>query len=96
MTLLKELNAGGYQETREVSGMVSGKPSYQPLPAETCYENLAAAFRLTLCTSVTTLVRHSHVNGSCRLRAADIGVMPVRYAGDCSLEKRPLFQKASA
>ena len=48
VTLLKELNAGGYRGdiSCEVSGMVSGKPGYQPLPAaETCYKNLAAAFK---------------------------------------------------
>ena len=47
VTLLKELNAGGYRGdiSCEVSGMVSGKPDYQPLPAaETCYRNLADAF----------------------------------------------------
>jgi sugar phosphate isomerase/epimerase len=48
VTLLKELDAGGYRGdiSCEVSGMVSGKPGYQPLPAaETCYGNLAAAFK---------------------------------------------------
>ncbi len=48
VTLLKELNAGGYRGdiSCEVSGMVSGKPGYQPIPAaETCYKNLAAAFK---------------------------------------------------
>ena len=47
VTLLKELQAGGYRGdiSCEVSGMVSGQPGYEPLPAaKTCYRNLAAAF----------------------------------------------------
>ncbi|MBI1314572.1 TIM barrel protein [bacterium] len=48
VTLLKELDAGGYRGdiSCEVSGMVSGKPGYEPLPAaKTCYRNMAAAFQ---------------------------------------------------
>jgi inosose dehydratase len=48
VTLLKELQAGGYRGdiSCEVSGMVWSKPSYQPKPAATtCYRNMAAAFK---------------------------------------------------
>lgn len=47
VTLLKELNAGGYRGdiSCEVSGMVSGKPGYTPLPAaRTCYQHINTAF----------------------------------------------------
>ena len=48
VTLLKELQAGGYggDISCEVSGMVWGKPRYEPKPAATtCYRNMAAAFK---------------------------------------------------
>lgn len=47
VTLLKELSAGGYRGdiSCEVSGMVSGKPGYTPLPAaRTCYQHINTAF----------------------------------------------------
>lgn len=47
VTLLKELSEGGYAGdiSCEVSGMVSGKPDYDPGKAvRTCYENIAPLF----------------------------------------------------
>jgi sugar phosphate isomerase/epimerase len=48
LTLIKMLKAGGYTGdiSCEVSGMVWGKPGYQPIKAaQTCYNNLAPIFK---------------------------------------------------